>query len=119
MFPDLDMNLEIVCCPTVRESNGLALSSRNNHLTPEQRIRASAIHEALVEAADSVEIGITNAKVLKNQIIQTIEKAGLNIEYVEILDAACLSTVEHVQEGTVIAVAAYMGETRLIDNILI
>lgn len=119
MVSDLDMKIEIVCCLTVRENNGLALSSRNNHLTPDQKNRAAAIYEALAEARDSYDIGITNAKVLKNQITQSITEAGLETEYVEILDADRLSTVESVQKGTVIAVAAYMGDTRLIDNILI
>jgi len=119
MVADLNMEMEVVCCPTVREPGGLALSSRNNHLTPDQKNRAAAIYEALMEAVDSFDIGISNANVLKNQITQSLIKAGLEVEYVEILDAVRLTTISNVQKGTVMAVAAYMGETRLIDNILI
>ncbi len=102
-----------------RKKNGLALSSRNNRLTQEERRHGAVIYAALMDASFSIQKGITNPRELREEIWQSLAREGLKVEYVEIVDAINLHPIERLGGTAVIAVAAYLGEIRLIDNILI
>lgn len=119
MVADLNLDTTIICCPTVREKSGLALSSRNNRLTQEERRHGAVIYATLMNASFSIQKGITNPGVLREQIGQSLVREGLKVEYVEIVDAVNLNAVERLDCTVVIAVAAYLGDIRLIDNIVI
>ncbi len=123
MTADLGFGIEIVGQPIVREPDGLALSSRNLYLTPDERAQAIVLHRALVAAEAAVETGERSADVLRRRIVRTIETAPLaRVQYAEVVDADTLQPVEGLLEESVsggrylAAVAVYFGETRLIDN---
>lgn len=118
MVRDLNFDLDIVVCPTVREKDGLAMSSRNTYLTPTQRTQAAGISQALFEARDLIGNGERNASRIRQSIearIAAIDDAV--IDYVSIVDANTLADVESLSGETLIAVAVKVGKTRLIDNI--
>ena len=118
MVRDLDFDLQIVVCPTVREADGLAMSSRNIYLSAEQRTQAPRIAQALFEAREMIAKGERRATVLAEYIkksIATIDSAA--IDYVSIADSQTLSDCEIVSGEVLIAVAVKIGRTRLIDNI--
>lgn len=119
MVRDLDLEIEIVTCPTVREDSGLACSSRNSRLSAEEKVRASAIYRLLQTAVDASSTGTTNANKLHRIVTRGLRHAGMEVEYVEIVDANTLLPIKEVGRQTLIAVAVYIGTTRLIDNILI
>jgi pantoate--beta-alanine ligase len=111
LVADLDIPTEVVALPIVREPDGLALSSRNVHLDPEERERAAAISRALRKAAAS---GDRDADVLKDRVLTTLRDAGIEPEYVAVVDP---DTFQAPANGrALIAVAARVGSTRLIDN---
>ena len=115
MVRDLDFGIEIVTLPTVREKDGLALSSRNEYLSPAERKRALCISRALFAARDMLEAGERDAA----RILEIV-RAGMKdieIDYVEIVDADELKPVERIERPVMLAVAAKVGNTRLIDNI--
>ena len=117
MVRDLDFPIEIVAGPTVREADGLALSSRNQYLNAEERAQAPVIRAALLEAAQSQEKSA--AKVL-NQVRRKIESAPLaRIDYAEIVGADDLQPRLTIGPRTLLAVAVFFGRARLIDNILL
>jgi len=116
---DLDMDVELVVCPIVREKDGLAMSSRNVYLTPEQRQQALVLQRALMRVRESAEQGERDAAKLGDIARQVIaEEAGARLDYVAIVDPDTLDPVENVARGALVAVAAYFGTTRLIDNLL-
>ncbi|MBT8340420.1 MAG: pantoate--beta-alanine ligase [Desulfatitalea sp.] len=120
MVRDLDFNITIVACPTVREADGLAMSSRNSYLTAAQRAQAPVIARALFEARDRITAGERCSASLVDLIkerITTIDNATL--DYVSIIDADDMSDIETIIGPTLIAVAVKLGRTRLIDNIRI
>jgi len=118
MVRDLNMNLEIVAMPTVRESDGLAMSSRNVYLNPEQRKAATLISAGLTEAKKLVEAGETRAeKALEAARAKLAESPLIKIDYLEAVSEDTLEPTQDVGPGTLIAVAAYLGATRLIDNL--
>jgi len=118
MVRDLNFPINIIVAPIVREPDGLAMSSRNVYLAPEERQQAPVIHRALVEAVRAVAQGQTNAGEIAEQIRRTILTTPLaRIDYVEIVDDRTLLPVKIVAPGTFVAVAVYYGKTRLIDNI--
>ena len=119
MVRDLNLEIDVLACPTVREDSGFACSSRNTRLSDDETIRASAIYRLLEEAAERVREGITDADLLHGQISRGLEKAGVEVEYVEIVDAKTLLPVKKIVDESLIAVAVSIGTTRLIDNILI
>ncbi|MHB8841486.1 MAG: pantoate--beta-alanine ligase [Candidatus Aquicultor sp.] len=120
MVCDLNMDIEIVGVPTVREDDGLALSSRNTYLSLEERKAALALSRALRLAQDMVHRGKTNAREIAAELKETIENERLiELEYLEICDPESLSPVERIEGDTLIAIAARVGKTRLIDNALI
>lgn len=117
MVRDLDFGIEIVGSDIAREKDGLAMSSRNVHLSGEDRQRALSISRSLAMAKASAEQGQTSCGVLKDMIISEIVGAAGRIDYVEIVDQETLEGVEEIKSGVVICVAAWFGKVRLIDNI--
>ncbi len=120
MVKDLDMDVEMVVCPIVREKDGLAMSSRNIYLTPEQRQQALVLQRALMRVQMAAEQGERDAAKLGAIARQVIaEERGARLDYVAIVDPETLDPVGDVSRGTLVAVAAYFGTTRLIDNVVI
>ncbi len=119
MARDLDIPVRIEVCPTVRDADGLALSSRNAHLSPGDRARATALHRALASMQDAVSAGERDAAAVRAHADAELEAAAIEPDYIEIVSTETLAPVGRI-EGDVLAVlAAYVGETRLIDNQLI
>ena len=117
MVRDLNYKIDIVAVPTVREKDGLACSSRNAYLNPEERKQAAVLREALLAAKDS---GKKSAKEIVDLAGNTISEAPLaRIDYVDLVDSETLQPSEVVNSNSVLALAVYFGKTRLIDNILL
>lgn len=119
MVRDLNVPVEIVPVATVREPDGLAMSSRNRLLTPEQRRVAPLLHIALEQTRQSVERGERDPDLLKLQALATLADPEIRVEYLEIVDAATMQPVKRIDGGVRVAVAAWLGSTRLIDNIFV
>ena len=120
MVRDLDFGIDLVICPTVREADGLAMSSRNRYLTPGQRLEAVALSQALRCAGNAVLQGERESEVLKAKLRRHLAGTPeLRIDYVEAVDRHTLLPQPRVDRNTLLAVAAWLGETRLIDNLLI
>ncbi len=118
MVADLNMNLEIVVLPTVREKDGLAMSSRNTYLNPEERRAATILFKALLLARERWHQGETNAKSLRQEMISLIEKEPLaKIDYVSIADTETLEELSIIDRPALASLAVRIGKTRLIDNI--
>lgn len=116
MARDLDLPVRIVPGPTVRESDGLALSSRNRYLTPEERTVAPVIHRALTTAAIAIKAGaVPDAAAAEAEA--TIARAGLKVDYVAARNAETLAPLASPDEPVRLLAAAWLGTTRLIDNI--
>jgi pantoate--beta-alanine ligase len=114
---DLDFPIEIVPCPIVREPDGLAMSSRNRYLTPEQRESALSLSRALAAARARFDAGERSAADLAGSARRVMEGAGgVRVDYAEVADAESLEPVERVDRPVVLAVVAFVGPTRLIDN---
>ena len=117
MVADLNFDLEIVPVATVREPDGLAMSSRNAYLTPEERQRALALSRALRAAGECLERGARTAAQLAGAARAVLEQTpGVEIEYVEAVAAETLKPLEALDRAVVVAIAARVGKTRLIDN---
>jgi pantoate--beta-alanine ligase len=120
MVHDLNMDLEMVVCPIVREADGLALSSRNVYLSPEQRKQALVLHRALMRIQFIADQGDRDAASLREHGVQVVaEEPGVKLDYLEIVDPNTLDPVEDISRGALVAVAAWVGTTRLIDNLLL
>jgi pantoate--beta-alanine ligase len=120
MAKDLDMNLEVVVCPTVREADGLAMSSRNTYLTPEMRKGAPVLYKSLMLAKRMVEEGERNVSDIRREMADLIGKEPLaNIEYISFASNETLKEVHYVKQFTLISMAVKFGKTRLIDNIVL
>jgi pantoate--beta-alanine ligase len=117
MVQDLNLGIEIVGLPTVREPDGLAMSSRNVYLSPDERTRALAISRALFAAQEAAGKGERQLEPLVQAAVQTITQAGLAIDYLEIRDAESLQTIPALFRPARMLVAARCGKTRLIDNL--
>jgi len=120
MVSDLNLGVELVVCPIVREQDGLAMSSRNAYLTPQQRQQALVLRRSLMRveaAADAGERDTTKLIQIGKQVIA--EEPGARLDYCAIVDPETLDPVADVSRGALVAVAAYVGATRLIDNILL
>lgn len=117
MVADLNFPLKIIVGPTLRESNGLAMSSRNKYLSPAQREQATVLSRALRRAKAAVANGPVSAKRLERELATLIASAPESrLDYIEFFDPETLVPVEKVQKGTQVALAVYVGKTRLIDN---
>lgn len=121
MVKDLDMDMDIVVCPTVREEDGLAMSSRNLYLTKEQRSAAAIIYECLNEASEAIKSGIINTKELKKLMENILASEPLvsEIQYCSAYDPDTLNELEEISNEALLAVALKVGKIRLIDNILV
>jgi len=120
MARDLNLDSEIVVCPIVRETDGLALSSRNAYLSGEERIAATVLHRALVAAGNELAGGVRDAVQLQNVMRRIIEAEPLAIlDYAEIVNADTFEPVVRVARPCYAVLAAFIGKTRLIDNLLI
>lgn len=120
MVRDLSVDLEMVIVPTVREETGLALSSRNAYLTPDEKARATALSRGLFRAKAAWEAGERSAAVLKGILRTELEASSpTRIDYAEAVSQALLAPIETVDGPAALAVAAFYGKTRLIDNILL
>jgi pantoate--beta-alanine ligase len=116
---DLDIPVQIEVCPTVREPDGLALSSRNAHLSEEDRARATALHGALAAVQDAVSAGERDPAVLRARAHAVLATAGIVPDYLELVSSDTLTPVSRIDGAVLAVLAAHVGETRLIDNQLI
>ena len=120
MVAGLDLDVEVTVLPTVREPDGLAMSSRNVYLDPEQRRRAAALSRALRAGAELLASGVREAEKVR-QAMRTVLLAeqGVAVDYAEVADPDTLTPLESVRGRAVLLVAARVGPTRLIDNLLV
>jgi pantoate--beta-alanine ligase len=120
MARDLDFPLEVVVCPTVREADGLAMSSRNAYLNPEERRAAAVLFRALSAARAAYERGERGAKALRRVMEETLRAEPLSRpQYVSCADTDTLEELEQVSGKALLSMAVYVGKTRLIDNLVI
>jgi pantoate--beta-alanine ligase len=120
MVRDLNLPVEIVVCPIVREPDGLAMSSRNVYLNPEQRTRALVLHRSLMRIKRLADAGERETSKLLNAGREELARENtIRLDYFEIVDPDTLDPVADTSEGAVAAIAAFVGTTRLIDNILL
>jgi pantoate--beta-alanine ligase len=113
------MRVRVEVCPTVRDPDGLALSSRNAYLRPEERERALALSRALRAAERTVELGELDAAAVIGAARGELDAAGIEPEYLELRSETDLSPAERVNGSTLLAVAARIGRARLIDNTIL
>ncbi|HEV2147911.1 MAG TPA: pantoate--beta-alanine ligase [Longimicrobiaceae bacterium] len=116
MASDLDMPLEVDVAPIVREADGLAMSSRNVYLSPEERERARSLSRAVEACRARFAAGETDGSALREVLWSTLAVSGVEAEYAEVVDPGTLEPVERAFPGAACAVAARVGKTRLIDN---
>ena len=120
MVRDLNFNLEVVGCPTVREEDGLAKSSRNTYLSEEERVAARGVSRALRAAQDAIASGERKSNALKDIITEGLSAEPLfKIDYVEVVDGLSMKPVDEVKDGDLVAVAVWVSTTRLIDNFIV
>ncbi len=120
MVQDLNLNVEVILGPIIRESDGLAMSSRNTYLNPEERKNATALYQSLRWAKDSFyKENMKSPEYIITQMRQMIETKGGVIDYIAIVDENNLEPVKYVRKGDRILLAVFFGKTRLIDNIAI
>jgi pantoate--beta-alanine ligase len=120
MVRDLNFPLEIVVCPIVREPDGLAMSSRNVYLNPEERIAAAVLCRALSAAKAKYDAGERDAEMLRAAMSSTIAAEPLaREEYVSAADPDTLTELERIDKGVLLSMAVRLGKTRLIDNFLL
>ena len=117
MLKDLNFDIEIVGIPTVREKDGLAMSSRNTYLAPEERKAALSLNQAISIARDLFRSGEKNPERIIREVRRRIESESLtNIDYIKICNSQTLEDIEEIDGDTVLAMAVKVGKTRLIDN---
>jgi pantoate--beta-alanine ligase len=119
MVKDLNMSVQIEACPTVREPDGLAMSSRNAHLNSEERARALAMPRALAAAAAAVTDGERSADVLVATAREAMSAFDVEPEYIALVQPDTLDPVARLERPALLAIAARVGETRLIDNVIL
>lgn len=119
MVADLDLDVKIVTGPIVRESDGLAMSSRNTYLTSSQRKNAPVLYAVLKYARRAYRTGIRDSQKLKSRIVQMIEEKKGRIDYIAVVHKDTLMPEKRLRKNTLIAVAVYFGKTRLIDNTIL
>jgi pantoate--beta-alanine ligase len=120
MVKDLNMDVEIISYPTVREIDGLAMSSRNTYLTPLERQKALLINKSLRHVEGLFKLGQRQAAVLKDEAKRMLGLTeGVEIEYISICDRDSLYEVDEIKDSAVLAIAVKIGRTRLIDNIIL
>ena len=118
MVADLNMNVEVITAPTVRESDGLAMSSRNTYLNTQERQAATVLFKALTKAQQMWESGHSRAATLRQEMISLISKEPLaKIDYISIADAQTLEELDEIDRQALVSLAVKIGKTRIIDNI--
>lgn len=117
MVRDFNIDIEIVGCPIVREADGLAKSSRNTYLNPDERKAALVLSRSLKKGMDVIKTGETNSKKIIAAITEVINTEPLaKIDYVSVVDAVTMQDVEAIKNDVLVAIAVKIGKTRLIDN---
>jgi pantoate--beta-alanine ligase len=117
---DLNIPVQLVACPIVREPDGLAMSSRNRNLSAAARDRALMLHRSLLAACRLLQSGETNAEALRSAMLSTFgPDPSIRLDYATIVDPTTLQPIADTSRGALIAVAAWVGSTRLIDNLLV
>lgn len=120
MARDLDEAVEVIVCPTVRESDGLAMSSRNAYLTPAERVQAPVLHRALVEAEALIAGGERDPRVVVAAIVGRLAEApSASVDYVEVVSTSDLRPTDRIDGEVLVAAAVRLGGTRLIDNVVV
>jgi len=120
MAVDLDLGVDVVLCPIVREPDGLAMSSRNVYLTPTERSQAPVLYRALREAEALIAAGESDAGVVRDAVVNVLAGAPLaRMDYVELVSPGDLRPVDVIAGEVVVAVAVRFGATRLIDNVIV
>lgn len=120
MVKDLNMPIEIIGCPIIREEDGLAKSSRNTYLSTEERKAALVLSRAIFLAKEMIEKGERSAKLILEAMTKEIEKEPLaKIDYVKAVDLATIQQTDYIKGEVLIAIAVYIGKTRLIDNVAV
>jgi pantoate--beta-alanine ligase len=120
MVAELNMNLEIVTLPTVREPDGLAMSSRNVYLTPDEREQAPALHRALKAGARAIRAGERSPAAVKRVMRGVLTGCpGAKVDYLEVVDLSSLETPKALEGKLLLAGAVWFGRTRLIDNVIV
>jgi pantoate--beta-alanine ligase len=120
MVRDLNFPLEIVVCPTVREPDGLALSSRNRYLSPAERQIALTLRRTLTEIEERATQGEERSSGLIETGLEVLSRAPeVRLDYLKIVDPDTLEDVDEIRNGALVAIAAWVGATRLIDNIVV
>jgi pantoate--beta-alanine ligase len=121
MAKDLDMDTGVIVCPTIREKDGLAMSSRNAYLEPAQRKAAGVIFRCLTETSDLIKSGIIDGLYLRKVMIEKLgkEPAVTTIDYAGVYDPVLLDELSEIKGDVLIAIALKIGNTRLIDNMLV
>jgi pantoate--beta-alanine ligase len=120
MVADLNMNLEVIVAPTVRESDGLAMSSRNAYLNPQERQAATVLFKALTLARNLWKKGERNAETIRQEMTFLISKEPLaKIEYISIADTQTLEELSEINRPALASLAVRIGKTRLIDNMVL
>ncbi|MCX6111726.1 MAG: pantoate--beta-alanine ligase [Proteobacteria bacterium] len=119
MVKMLNLDIEVIGCPIIRDKDGLALSSRNSYMSVEQRKKALSLSKALNSIKNAFKEGEKDNKKLKGLGLSIMSDDDINIQYVEIVDSETLIPVREAGEGNLVAIAGYCGNTRLIDNIIL
>jgi len=120
MVADLNLSVEVVAVPTVREPDGLAMSSRNTYLNPEERKQAVVLYQALTLAQKLYSEGEKDAVTIRRQMTDLIQKQPLaDIDYISIADAETLGELDRVKPPALVSMAVRIGKTRLIDNVVV
>lgn len=120
MVKDLNMNLEVITCPTIREPDGLAMSSRNVYLRPEDRQSATVLYRALMLAKDLYQQGERNAETVRTEMVRLIKtEEPARIDYVSVADPVTLEELDEISGKALVSLAVKFYKTRLIDNIVL
>lgn len=120
MVSDLNMPIEIVGCPIIREADGLAKSSRNTYLSAEERQAALVLSKSLEVGKALISQGVTKSSEIEGAIRAILDQEPLaKVDYIEIVDGVMMIPIEEVSDNTLIAIAVYIGKTRLIDNFIV
>lgn len=120
MVSDLNMNLDVIVLPTCRENDGLAMSSRNSYLSPDERQTATVLFRALTLARDLYEKGMRDAAFIRKELLALIDKEdSTHVEYISIADERTLEELNRITPPSLVSLAVRVGKTRLIDNIVL
>lgn len=120
MCSDLRYNIDVVGCPTVREEDGLAMSSRNTYLTSQEREKALCLYDALNTARELIFSGEKDIQTIKDEIIEILSDDNeIKIDYIAVVDKNTFDNVDVIRNGIIICIAIFVGNTRLIDNLIV